>query len=59
MGFVLMLVWKHNMKFQGLKLTFGHSNQRKFENAKNRGFKDLPCHFAPDAKDVPQARIGL
>ena len=24
----------HSMKFQGLKLTFGHSNQRKSENAK-------------------------
>ena len=58
MGFVPMLVWKHYMKFQGLKLTFGHSNQGKFENTKNGGFEDLPCHFALDAKDVPQAGIG-
>jgi hypothetical protein len=46
------------MKFQGLKLTFGHSNQRKSENAKSRGFEDLPRHFAPDAQDAPQAGIG-
>jgi hypothetical protein len=27
------------MKFQGIKLTFGHANQRKSENAKNEILK--------------------
>jgi hypothetical protein len=57
MGFALMLVCKHYRKFQSLKLTFGHSNQRKSENAKSGDFEDLPHHFAPDTKDVPQAGI--
>ena len=57
MGFVPLLVWKHYIKFRGQKLRFEHSYQRKSENVKSGGFKDLPRHFAPDAKDTPQVGI--
>jgi hypothetical protein len=43
------------MKFQGLKVTFGHSNQKKSKNAKSKGFEDLPHCFTPDMKGDPQA----
>ena len=41
-----------------LKLTFGHSNQKKFENAKSRDFEDLPHRFTSDVRGAPQAGVG-